>query len=275
MRPNKSSWMPRLLVQCRTCFLPLYFFVLAFSSACSFNQPVAEQLPTQYDKWGCTIPPTVVALNKQGLNIEAISIMDVAVGKVDYRSTPELQVLLEKHSSNSMVAEYLSCGAIARGEVDKNNPEQVYHLKKFLHFMGTGPKPDEVSNWHRENPLPQSSQNRQGASSQERLVCVKQVEGGYELRDSIEKEYRKHRRDMSFDTVQDQLVGKWNQQWHIWVSVTEQMLSSVGGARAVGRFRTALITPFVRANESSKWTEIDNSLKGKIRGLEEICDRLS
>ena len=171
--------MPWLLVQRRTRFFPLCIFVIAFSSACSLNQPVAEQVPTQYDKWDCTIPPTVVALNQQGLNIEAISIMAVAVGKIDYRSTPELQVLLEKHSSNSMVAEYLSCGAIARGEVDKNNPEQVYHLKKFLHFMGSGPKPDEVSNWHRENPLPQSSQKRQGALSQEHLACVKQVEEGY------------------------------------------------------------------------------------------------
>lgn len=103
------------------------------------------------------MPPQVVALNNQGLNLEAISFRDFAIGKVDYKSTPDLRTLLEKEAVNSLVAEYLLCNAKARGDIDKNNQEQIQYLRNFFHFIESRPTPDQISDYPKQHPFPVSS----------------------------------------------------------------------------------------------------------------------
>lgn len=133
------------------------YLTIAFLYGCSATHPPVEPLPPQYDKWGCLMPPQVVALNNQGLNIEAISFRDFAIGKVDYKSTPDLRTLLEKEAVNSLVAEYLLCNAKARGDIDKNNQEQIQYLRNFFHFIESRPTPDQISDYPKQHPFPASS----------------------------------------------------------------------------------------------------------------------
>ena len=119
------------------------YLTIAFLYGCSATHPPVEPLPPQYDKWGCLMPPQVVALNNQGLNLEAISFRDFAIGKVDYKSTPDLRTLLEKEAVNSLVAEYLLCNAKARGDIN-------FHLVDFhLHHFPVPGNLGEQSKSHR------------------------------------------------------------------------------------------------------------------------------
>jgi hypothetical protein len=248
---------------------------LILLSACSLTQSTSEQVSPQVDRFGCTMPPAVVALNPQGLILEGVSIKDVAIGKIDYHSAPELKVLLEKNASNSMVAEYLVCGAIKRGEVDSNKPEQIDHLRKFLHFMGTGPTPENMSQWHKENPFPSGSDKQKLSRSRGYFECIGQQEKGYALRDSIEMEYRAHRADSSFATQQDQLVSDWTKKANNWTAETEKALQLSGGARAIGKFRTAPVSSSYPHGENMNWSGLNNYLKAKLQTLDEICERIS
>jgi hypothetical protein len=135
--------------------LPIYL-ALVFFYGCSASHPPAENIPTQYDKWDCLMPPQVIALNNQGLNLEAISFRDFAIGKIDYKSNPDLRTLLEKEAVNSLVAEYLLCNAKARGDIDKNKPEQIQYLRNFFHFIESRPTPDQISNYPKQHPFPVS-----------------------------------------------------------------------------------------------------------------------
>lgn len=145
---------------------PLLFVALA---ACSLARPPVEPLALQKDRWGCEMPPQVVALTKQGINLEGLHLGDVALGKIDYQSDPDMRVLVEKHSLNSIVGQYLLCNAMERGEIDKNNHTQVDYLRRFLHFMGSGPNPDQIRAWPKENLFRKSSKEESSARLGARL----------------------------------------------------------------------------------------------------------
>lgn len=102
------------------------------------------------------MPAQVIALNSQGFNLEAISFKDFAIGKMDYRSNPDLRILLEKDAQNSLVAEYLLCSAKARGDIDKSNSEQIQYLRNFFHFIESRPTPDQISDYPKQHPFPAS-----------------------------------------------------------------------------------------------------------------------
>lgn len=133
------------------------YLTMAFLYGCSASHPPVESIPPQYDKWGCQMPAQVIALNSQGFNLEAISFKDFAIGKMDYRSNPDLRILLEKEAQNSLVAEYLLCSAKARGDIDKSNSEQIQYLRNFFHFIQSRPTPDQISDYPKQHPFPVSS----------------------------------------------------------------------------------------------------------------------
>jgi len=130
---------------------------MAFIYGCSAAHGPVEPITPQYDKWGCSIPAQVIALNNQGFNLESLSIREFAIGKVDYKSNPDLRLLLEKEATNSLVAEYLLCNAKGRGDIDKNKPEQIQYLRNFFHFIQSGPTPDQISDYPKQHSFPVSS----------------------------------------------------------------------------------------------------------------------
>lgn len=64
----------------RLCF----YMTMAAVCGCATSHPPVETVSSTTDKHGCEVPIQVIALNRQGLNLEAISLKEVAIGKVDY-----------------------------------------------------------------------------------------------------------------------------------------------------------------------------------------------
>ncbi len=252
----------------------IWLFLLPSIFACSLGHPPAEPLQSQADQWGCLMPPAVISLNRQGLILEGPSVKELAVGKADYRSSPELKVLVEQDALNSAVSEYLVCGAVARGEVDKNDPDQIDYLRRFLHFMSSGPTPEQITVWQRENRVPTLPVKRKEQFSKAYAACTQQQEQGYALQQRIEREYRWHRHEKTWHAHSKELISKWYAEVKEWLILTEGFVKSASGPLALGRFRNARIPTAVRAGENYKWSGLMNFIRGKLEALDGFCQQL-
>lgn len=128
-------------------------------SGCPFFTPPAQPVPPGIDRLGCERPSQSVALNKHQLEVAGLNIGKFALGKVDYRSQPELVKLITDASTDLLVVDYLVCVAKNRKDIDPNDPEQVHHIRIFLAFMQSKPTADQILEWQRRNPLPKKQGN--------------------------------------------------------------------------------------------------------------------
>ena len=104
--------------------------------------------------------------------------------------------------------------------------------------------------------------------------CIEQLEEGYRLKESIEKEYRLSRRNENWAVAQDELISEWKKKVGSWITETEELLQRSGGTLLRGRFRNARGPSTVRAGENFKWSGLDNLLQGKLQALDKICQQM-
>jgi hypothetical protein len=100
------------------------------------------------------MPTQSVALNKNQIEVASAKIGDFALGKIDYKSQPELVNVMSGASRDSLLMDYLVCVAIGRGDV--TTQEQKNHLRSRLDFMrGTPPPtPTDINEWDKVHPFP-------------------------------------------------------------------------------------------------------------------------
>ncbi|HLA00152.1 MAG TPA: hypothetical protein VJZ24_00780 [Thermodesulfovibrionales bacterium] len=121
---------------------------------CSLGKRPITSAPTEEGPYGCK-RPTDVALNPNELEIATVDIGKFTLGKIDYKSSPELVQIITKASRDQLIEDYLICIAKNRGDV--NTPEQVDYLRRFLSFMRSDPSPEQIMKWQQENPFPEEN----------------------------------------------------------------------------------------------------------------------
>ena len=111
------------------------------------------------------------------------------------------------------------------------------------------------------------------ASTPAHPACIQQLQKGYALKDSIDEEFWRTRRDETFQGRREELTQKWDRQGMAWASQTEAILMATGGAIDKGRFRNASISSSAIHGTNAQWNGIRNYLQGRLLALEAICKR--
>ncbi len=96
------------------------------------------------------------------------------------------------------------------------------------------------------------------------------LKAGYDLQESIRKEYKETRRDGSFSHRQNDLVSEWNARASGWHRATDEVLAASPVPSALSRFRNARGSAQVAAGENVKWSALDNLLRAKLEVLLQI-----
>lgn len=101
-----------------------------------------------------------------------------------------------------------------------------------------------------------------------------QLKAGYELQESIRKEYKEARRDGSFAPRQDELINEWRTRVASWLKTAEHVLAGSSVPLALFQFRNARGPAQVAAGENVKWSQLDNVLRAKLDVLHQIHKEL-
>lgn len=101
-------------------------------------------------------------------------------------------------------------------------------------------------------------------------AILTQLKSGYELQESIRREYKQARRDGSFADLQDKLIESWRAKVARWHTVTEDVLARSADPIARFRFRNTRGSAQVAAGENMKWSGLDNLLRAKLDMLHQI-----
>jgi hypothetical protein len=135
----------------------LAWFVFRDRSAAPAST-VQSGLPQKVDESSkCRIPPSLLNSGKRNVELAALALGDVSVGKFEAADEPATFEILRSSSRDSLATDYLVCIATERGEVEKGNHAQIAYLRNFWAFMQTGPTADQLSAWQRGNTLPPAS----------------------------------------------------------------------------------------------------------------------
>ncbi len=127
--------------------------VIYFLSGCSLFQRPVVSVPTEEGPYGCE-RPTDVVLSPTELELVSLEIGPFTLGKMDYKNKPQVFELITKASRDDLIREYLACIALNRGDVDKNDPEQVDYLKRMLFIMGSDMSDEQKMKWLDDHPFP-------------------------------------------------------------------------------------------------------------------------
>ena len=73
---------------------------------CSLGKRPITSAPTEEGPYGCK-RPTDVALNPNELEIATVDIGKFTLGKIDYKSSPELVQIITKASRDQLIEDYL------------------------------------------------------------------------------------------------------------------------------------------------------------------------
>ena len=111
---------------------------------------------------GCVRPPSAIALSNRDLELAALTMSSVSVGRFRAVDNQNVVKLLTDASADNLITDYLICVAIQRGDVEAGNTAQIDYLRRFWAFMQSkpSPTPKQVETWQSFNLMPQSKQPR-------------------------------------------------------------------------------------------------------------------
>jgi hypothetical protein len=108
----------------------------------------------------CVRPEFATGLSDRELELAAVSISSVSVGRFHASGKERVVKLLTDAASDNLIVEYLTCVAIRRGDIEKGNSDQIDYLRRFWSFMQSKPSPEQVEVWQRHNTMPPSKSPR-------------------------------------------------------------------------------------------------------------------
>jgi hypothetical protein len=102
----------------------------------------------------CKEPISVLALSKRNVELTAVALGDVAVGKFRAVDHPEVIQILRQSANDVLAMDYIICLSIERGTLKKEDASQIDYWYRFWTFVATNPTPQQLLEWQGQNKLP-------------------------------------------------------------------------------------------------------------------------
>ena len=118
----------------------------------------------------------------------------------------------------------------------------------------------------------QSSQPPPGVQGELKGSLRKVILEGYILKARIEREYRLHRREKTFEANSQDFITTWSLEVTSWAGIAEEILQKID-AVAKEQFRAYHGLPLSRGEGDEKWGNIDWWLKGKLDFLSRFYEK--
>jgi hypothetical protein len=122
-------------------------------------------------------------------------------------------------------------------------------------------------------PADKVSGQADGVRNELKGSLSKVVLEGYTLKADIEREYRLHRREETFEANSKGLTKTWSLKVTSWAGKAEDILQKIDPV-AKGEFRAYHGLPLSRAGGDEKWGNIDYWLNGKLDFLSRFSERI-
>lgn len=102
----------------------------------------------------CGQRPIDATVDERSFELSGINLGDVAFGNLEIIKKSEVIGALSTAARSAIVAEYLICVVIERGDVERGNSHQINYIRFMLQFFTTGPTSEQLIRWQRDHPIP-------------------------------------------------------------------------------------------------------------------------
>ncbi|MGB4067710.1 MAG: hypothetical protein WBK08_06740 [Nitrospira sp.] len=106
------------------------------------------------DEFKCVVPITGVVTQQNKFTLAKLLIGGQSLEGLNIENTPTFHVLMSKASADLTTIQYLTCVAVASGEVASKNPELLECIENKRLYFVLNPKPEDFAKYIRENSCP-------------------------------------------------------------------------------------------------------------------------